>query len=124
MHKKDTSKDVLEKVTLIKDIDIANPQRAHKEILKDLSLNELYKQYEFHSFVKLHEAWKATLNISELNKKFYKELAYWYFWALQEVEFPDDELKDEKSRNPVNVRLLPPHFFWFLKKNLVPMNFQ
>ncbi len=123
LHKKDTSKDVLEKVTLIKDIDITNPQRAHKEILKELSLNELYKKFEFHSFVKLHEAWKATLNISELNKKFYKELAYWYFWALQEVEFPDDELKDDKTRNPVNVirlitRLI---FIWFLKeKNLIP----
>jgi len=123
LHKKDTSKDVLEKVTLIKDIDITNPQRAHKEILKDLSLNELYKKFEFHSFVKLHEAWKATLNISELNKKFYKELAYWYFWALQEVEFPDDELKDDKTRNPVNViRLITRLIFvWFLKeKNLIP----
>jgi adenine-specific DNA-methyltransferase len=123
LHKKDTSKDVLEKVTLIKDIDIANPQRAHKEILKDLSLNELYKKFEFHSFVKLHEAWKATLNISELNKKFYKELAYWYFWALQEVKFPDDELKDKKTRNPVNViRLITRLIFvWFLKeKNLIP----
>lgn len=123
LHKKDSSKDVLEKVTLIKDIDITNPQRAHKEILKDLSLNELYKKFEFHSFVKLHEAWKATLNISELNKKFYKELAYWYFWALQEVEFPDDELKDDKTRNPVNViRLITRLIFvWFLKeKNLIP----
>lgn len=123
LHKKDTSKDVLEKVTLIKDIDITNPQRAHKEILKDLSLSELYKKFEFHSFVKLHEAWKATLNISELNKKFYKELAYWYFWALQEVKFPDDELKDDKTRNPVNViRLITRLIFvWFLKeKNLIP----
>ncbi len=123
LHKKDTSKDVLEKVTLIKDIDIAYPQRAHKEILKDLSLNELYKKFEFHSFVKLHEAWKTTLNISELNKKFYKELAYWYFWALQEVEFPNDELKDDKTRNPINViRLITRLIFvWFLKeKNLIP----
>ncbi|MDP1811797.1 MAG: TaqI-like C-terminal specificity domain-containing protein [Sediminibacterium sp.] len=123
LHKNDTSKDVLEKVTLIKDIDIANPQRAHKEILKDLSLSELYKKFEFHSFLKLHEAWKATLNISELNKKFYKELAYWYFWALQEVKFPDDELKDDKTRNPVNViRLITRLIFvWFLKeKNLIP----
>ena len=123
LHKKDNSKDVLEKVTLIKDIDIANPQRAHKEILKDLSLTELYKKFEFHSFVKLHEAWKATLNIRKLNKKFYKELAYWYFWALQEVEFPADELTDDKTRNPVNViRLITRLIFvWFLKeKNLVP----
>lgn len=123
LHKKDTSKDVLEKVTLIKDIDITSPQRAHKEILKDLSLSELYKKFEFHSFVKLHEAWKETLNISELNKKFYKELAYWYFWALQEVKFPADELKDDKTRNPVNViRLITRLIFvWFLKeKNLIP----
>ncbi len=123
LHKIDNSKDVLEKVTLIKDIDITNPQRAHKEILKDLSLTELCKKYEFNSFVKLHEAWKATLNISELNKKFYKELAYWYFWALQEVEFPADELTDDKTRNPVNViRLITRLIFvWFLKeKNLVP----
>lgn len=123
LHKKDTSKDVLEKVTLIKDIDITNPQRAHKEILKDLSLDELYKKFEFHSFVKLHEAWKATLNISELNKKFYKELAYWYFWALQEVKFPNDELTDDRTRNPINViRLITRLIFvWFLKeKNLIP----
>lgn len=123
LHKKNRSKDVLERVTLIKDIDIANPQRAHKEILKDLSLRELYKKFEFQSFTKLHEAWEATLNISELNKKFYKELAYWYFWALQEVDFPADELKDEKTRNPVNViRLITRLIFvWFLKeKNLVP----
>ena len=123
LHKKDTTKDVLEKVTLIKDIDIANPQRAHKEILKDLSLDELYKKFEFHSFIKLHEAWKETLNISELNKKFYKELAYWYFWALEEVKFPADELNDDKTRNPVNViRLITRLIFvWFLKeKNLIP----
>ena len=58
-----------------------------------------------------------------MNKKFYKELAYWYFWALQEVEFPDDELKDDKTRNPVNViRLITRLIFvWFLKeKNLIP----
>lgn len=124
LHKKDTSKDVLEKVTLIKDIDITNPQRAHKEILKDLSLNELYQKFEFHSFVKLHEAWKATLNISELNKKFYRELANWYFWAVENVEFPDDVEKDREKRNSTNViRLLTRLIFvWFLKEKdeLIP----
>ena len=38
LNKKDESKDVLEKVTLIKDIDFAEPHRAHIEILADLSL--------------------------------------------------------------------------------------
>ncbi len=123
LHKKDTSKDVLEKVTLIKDIDITNPQRAHKEILKDLSLNELYKKFEFHSFVKLHEAWKATLNISELNKKFFKDLANWYFWAMENVSFPDDLEKKKEVRNATNlIRLITRVvFIWFIKeKSLVP----
>lgn len=38
-------KDVLEKVTLIMDIQIENPHRAHLEILADLSLENLVKQY-------------------------------------------------------------------------------
>ena len=123
LHKRDTNKDVLEKVTVIKDIDITQPQRAHIEILYDLSIDSLYKQFEFHSFAKLHEAWRATLNVSELNKKFYRELAYWYFWAVDEVKFPADEMKDKAVRNPVNViRLITRLIFvWFLKeKNLIP----
>lgn len=123
LHKRDTSKDVLEKVTLIKDINISKPQRAHIEILYDLSIDNLYYQFEFHNFTQLHEAWKKTLNISELNRNFYRELAYWYFWAISEVQYPDDEIKDIEVRNPVNViRLITRLIFvWFLKeKNLVP----
>ena len=41
LHKQDEHKDVLEKVTLIKDISIVNPHRAHLDILCDLSLPEL-----------------------------------------------------------------------------------
>ncbi len=75
LHKRDSSKDVLEKVTLIKDIRIANPHRAHVEILFDLSLEELYRVHAFDSFVALHQAWQKTLDSSELNKRFFKEIA-------------------------------------------------
>lgn len=123
LHKRDTSKDVLEKVTIIKDINLANPQRAHKEILADLSLNDLQSHHPFNTFSGLHDAWKKTLNISELNKKFYRELANWYEWAVQEVKFPDDVLKDNTTRNPISVIRLITRiiFIWFLKeKGLVP----
>ena len=123
LNKNDTNKDVLEKVTLIKDIDIENPHRAHKEILKDLSLNELYKKFAFHSFVKMHEAWKETLNVSALNKKFFQELSNWYFWAMDKVQFPDDIEKKEDVRNATNlIRLITRVIFiWFIKeKSLVP----
>lgn len=90
LHKRDESKDVLEKVTLIKDINIETPHRAHIEILYDLSFDKLQSDFEFRNFVELHSAWQKTLDSSELNKRFYKELANWYFWAVDTVEFPDE----------------------------------
>lgn len=124
LHKKDEAKDVLEKVTLIKDINIASPHRAHKEILFDLSLEKLSHAKEITNFQQLHNAWRATLNISELNKKFYKQIAAWYFWAVKSVEFPVAlGIKDEKVNSSINIiRLLTRLIFvWFLKeKNLVP----
>lgn len=129
LHKKDNSKDVLEKITLIKDIDFANPHRGHIEILFDLSFQQLYNNHQFDSFVALHIAWQKTLDANELNKKFYQELANWYFWAIENVEFPDDikfhkeKDKDRKIRNSTNViRLITRLIFtWFLKeKDLVP----
>lgn len=121
-NKRETSKDVLEKITLIKDIFIANPHRAHIEILFDLSLPQLYKQHQFTNFDQLHDAWQKTLDTSELNNKFFQELANWYFWAVEYVKFPDGAEKDERVRNAVSViRLLTRLIFvWFLiEKGLI-----
>ena len=57
---RDGDRDVLEKVTLIKDIDVRNPHRAHLDILADLSLDALHRQYEFTNFLELHQAWQKT----------------------------------------------------------------
>ena len=122
LHKRDSNKDVLEKVTLIKDIRIANPHRAHVEILFDLSLDELHRVHDFHNFVELHKAWQKTLDSSELNKKFFKEIANWYFWAVNEVTFPKDAGPDETRNATSVIRLITRLIFvWFLKeKGLVP----
>jgi adenine-specific DNA-methyltransferase len=123
LHKRDESRDVLKKVTLIKDIKIEDSHRAHIEILFDLSLEELRKKYAVTNFVELDKAWQKTLDSSEFNKKFYKELAYWYYWAVQNVEFPADAEKNAEIRNASSViRLLTRLIFvWFIKeKSLVP----
>lgn len=123
LHKIDESKDVLEKVTLIKGISIKNPIRAHVEILFDLSLPELVTSGEMHSFVELHRAWQKTLDISELNKRFYREIANWYFYAVEHVEFPKGTTEDRQTRNATNIiRLITRLIFvWFIKeKGLVP----
>lgn len=125
LHKRDESKDVLEKVTLIKDISIESPLRAHIEILFDLSFQELLSKHQFTNFVELHNAWQKTLDTKELNKRFYSELFNWYLWAVQSVRFPND-INNDKDDNVYNaesvIRLLTRLIFvWFIKeKNLVP----
>ncbi|MEG4244183.1 TaqI-like C-terminal specificity domain-containing protein [Microcoleus sp. MON2_D6] len=122
-NKRATSKDVLEKITLIKDINIFQPHRAHIEILFDLSLPQLFKQYQFTNFDQLHDAWQKTLDTSELNKRFFKEVANWYFWAVQNVTFPEGAGGNVEIRNATSViRLITRLIFvWFLKeKGLVP----
>jgi len=123
LHKRDESKDVLEKVTLIKDVRITAPHRAHVEILFDLSFDALEEKHTFANFVGLHAAWQKTLDVSELNKRFYQEIANWYFWALGQVEFPEDASKDASGQDAISlIRLLTRLIFcWFIKeKALIP----
>jgi adenine-specific DNA-methyltransferase len=123
IHKRDESKDVLEKVTLIKDIRFADPLRAHIEILNDLSLPVLYDEFYFHNFIGLHQAWEKRLDTYALNERFYREIANWYFWATQHPDllYPRD-VKSEDGRSIFIIRLLTRLIFcWFLQeKGLIP----
>lgn len=93
-NKRDDTKDVLEKITLIKDINIKNTHRAHIDILHDLSIEQLKTKFTVSSFLDLHNAWQEVLDTKELNKKFYKELSEWYYWAMGEVYFPNKKEQD------------------------------
>ena len=120
---RENERDVLEKVSLIKDIDIVDPHRAHVDILEDLSLGELHRVHQFTNFFELHQAWQKTLDSAALNKRFFRELADWYFWAVDNVTFPADAGEDVARRNATCViRLITRLIFvWFLKeKGLVP----
>jgi adenine-specific DNA-methyltransferase len=122
LHKRDESRDVLEKVTLIKDIRFASPHRAHVEILADLSFDALYEKHAFTHFVALQAAWQKALDSSELNKRFFQEIANWYFWALDHAEFPKDAPKQNGKDHISVIRLITRLMFcWFVKeKRLIP----
>ena len=112
LHRRDESKDVLEKVTLIKDINLGKPHRAHIDILFDLS----HRQRRFSDFNALHEAWKEALDTEALNWDFYKELFTWFEWAVSEAKFPQKEQKALSSQEHV-IRLITRLLFvWFLKE--------
>src|SRR5438132_201705 len=117
LHKRDESKDVLEKVTLIKDIRFANPHRAHVEILFDLSFDALHEKHGFSNFVALQAAWQKALDSSELNKRFFQEIANWYFWALHYAKFPKDAPKQNSKDHIPVIRLITRLMFcWFVKE--------
>ena len=126
-HKLNPKRAVLEQVTLIKDIALNNPHRAHLDILFELSLEECAKwmvtNNQPENFDGLLAAWLARLDTEELNKRFFSEIANWYFWAVKQVRFPDDASEDVEVRNATSViRLLTRLIFvWFVKeKGLVP----
>ena len=115
-HKQDKTKQVLEKVTLIKDINLNRPIRAHIEIIYDLYLRNLILTKEVKNFDTLHDEWEKILNTEELNKKFYQKLFAWYEWTVETATFPTDEsrvIKPEEHVIRLITRLL---FIWFIKE--------
>ena len=119
-HKIEEDRDVLGQVTLIKDIRLNNPHRAHLDILSELSLEECAAWMRANSkpknFDGLLAAWLAKLDTEELNKQFYKKLFAWYEWAIEVATFPTDEnrtLKPEEHVIRLITRLL---FIWFIKE--------
>ncbi|MDZ4819818.1 MAG: Eco57I restriction-modification methylase domain-containing protein [Planctomycetota bacterium] len=125
LNKRDPLKDVLRKVTLIKDIRWADAARAHIEILGEFSLSRLYDEFHFRNFVELHQAWAKQLDSSDLNKRFFQDISYWYLWAKQHpgVKLPKDVDGDsDEQRSIFFIRLLTRLIFcWFLQeKGLIP----
>ena len=105
------------KVTLLRDINIKNPHSGHAKILADLKIPTAGKD-RVDSFDKLYKYWQKVLDVSLLNKQFYKEVSTWYFHACKQVIFPKDAKGNQESLIRLITRLM---FVWFLKeKGLVP----
>ncbi|KAA6325996.1 Type IIS restriction enzyme Eco57I [termite gut metagenome] len=108
------------KVIILRDILVENTHAGHLYILQDL-----VKPFGITTYNELHTRWLKVLDVNILNKKFFQELSNWYFWAMGNVEFPDDREKNKEMRNATNlIRLITRIvFIWFIKeKGLVPVN--
>jgi len=123
--RRDASRDVVGgRISLIKDIDLARPHRAHVEILADLSLAALARRKAPSDFRALYDLWLETLSAAELNKRFYEELADWFAWASTSapLAFPKGQGNGAGAKEIALIRLLTRLMFvWFIKeKGLVP----
>ena len=119
-NKRDPSRDVLGSVSLIREIDLHDPHRAHLDVLDDLTLDERLAWMWAHgkpiSFDGLLAAWLKALDTEELNRRFYRELSDWFVRAGQEAMFPANQaitLDPEEHLIRLITRLL---FVWFMKE--------
>ncbi|MBP3847283.1 DUF4391 domain-containing protein [bacterium] len=111
LNKTDETKDVLEKIVLIKDININHTHRAHIDILSSIAFENL----NVDSFAELHKIWLKALSVSELNKKFYTELSNWFFWTMDTCQLSkDNTVKDNVM---FGIRMVTRIIFdWFIKE--------
>lgn len=118
---RDASRDVIaSRITVIKDVRLANPHRAHLDILAGLQLSNLGDKRRPSSIRELYDAWIDTLSTQKLNENFYKQLAWWYLWAVKEARFPQGGGADKDAIGVIRLltRLI---FVWFIKeRGLVP----
>ena len=119
-HKRDKERDVLGNVSLIRQIEAADPHRAHLDILRELSLTNMVKWIRANdkprNFDGLLAAWLAKLDTQELNKSFYRELFDWFERTVDESRFPQNQAVTIPSEEHV-IRLITRLLFvWFIKE--------
>ena len=123
---RDSERDVLRRVSLLRGIDLQNPHRAHLDILGELSLPARLLWMDAREinpdFEGLLAAWTACLDTEELNKRFYADLSAWFARACQQAKFPlARESKIERHLIRLITRIL---FVWFIRqKRLVADEF-
>ena len=119
-NKRDPERDVLGSVSLIREINAAEPHRAHLDILAELSLPERLKWMDTHgkphNFDGLLDAWLAALDTEELNKRFYKELFTWFERAAKTAKFPTEEARTLPAEEHVIRLITRLMFVWFIKE--------
>ena len=116
--KRDGNRDVLGKVSLIREIDTRSPHPAHVRIVAELALDDrlgwMKSRNKQPNFEGLLEAWLDTLDIEALNKQFYRKLFAWFENAVDEARFPTSE---NPTREEHIIRLITRLLFiWFIKE--------
>ena len=109
-------REVLDKVSLLRDINCHQPHAGHLSILADLTFAKrcewITQNHSTVNFDGLYKALLAELDTKELSKRFYRELLEWFNWAVAEAKFPPAQ----KAENHV-IRLITRMLFvWFVKE--------
>jgi len=99
------------------------PWRRYTYFVQPTLPNKTFKRrIDGCSFASLDEIQEA-FSVEPLSKEFYKALSHWYFYALDQVDFPNDRNEDPQTvKANAMIRLITRIIFvWFMKQSrLVP----
>ena len=119
-HKRDGQREVLGRVSLVRDIDPVQPHRAHVDILSDLALEKrlgwMESRGKSRDFDELRLAVLDALDTEALNRRFYKKLFAWFERAVKEATFPADENRRIDPEHHVIRLITRLMFIWFIKE--------
>jgi adenine-specific DNA-methyltransferase len=91
-----------------------SPDLTNKTFLQRIGVGE----GDFSSLKKIKDAF----SVEKVTEDFYRDIANWYFWAVQNSRFPKDAEEEENGRNMAVIRLITRLIFvWFMRvRGLVP----
>jgi adenine-specific DNA-methyltransferase len=102
--------------------EVGSPARTTVERLAELafSLDELRAGEP--PITRVTDKLTTAFSVEAVTKRFYQEVANWYFWALDHVRFPQDAPKTDGKDHVSLIRLITRLIFcWFLReKGLLP----
>lgn len=89
-----------------------SPKQTNKTFINQIA------KCDFNSLESIQDAF----SVEPITKQFYEKLQRWYFWAIKNVEFPQDAEKETNGREVAIIRLITRLvFIWFMKvRNLIP----
>jgi hypothetical protein len=120
-YKRDREGEKAGKVTLLRDVSIANTHAAHEKIIfGDKSFKGLkIDPSKVNSFKKLYDYWQTVFSLQSLNDQFYADLQDWFYYASQQIKLPfrPDYVPEKENIKNFLVRLLARTMFcWFIKE--------
>lgn len=117
----DPDRDVLGKVSLMREINSTQPHRAYIDVLANLSLSQRLEWIEDHrrsrNFDGLLEAWLHSLDTEALSYRFYRDLFAWFQRAVDESKIPRGTQGSTSLPEQHIIRLITRLLFcWFIKE--------
>lgn len=94
----------------------SNFKRYTYYVSKEQTNKTFIQQMAEADFSSLNSIIKA-FSVEKVTREFYNDIANWYFWALQKVQFPKDAEQQSNGRNIALIRFITRIIFvWFMKE--------